>query len=93
VHKNDHALALNKGEDMRQETSVGSRLLEWVLDPMLARPALRLEGLWYAGDLSPKDPRVSPLLGDLSNLPPMLVLTGTNDLLPADATQLQTQMA
>ena len=58
------------------------------LDPMLARPGLREQGRWYAGPLSTRDPRVSPLFGDLQDLPPMLVLAGTHDLLYADATRL-----
>lgn len=63
------------------------------LDPILARAGLREEGLWYAGALSPKDPCVSPLFGNLEALPPILVLTGTHDLLHADATRLQTRLA
>lgn len=58
------------------------------LDPLLAIPGLREAGRMYAGDLSPADPRVSPLFGDLGGLPPTLVLTGTHDLLNADARRL-----
>jgi monoterpene epsilon-lactone hydrolase len=58
------------------------------VDPLLAIPGLREAGRMYAGDLSPADPRVSPLFGDLGALPPTLVLTGTHDLLNADARRL-----
>ena len=48
-----------------------------------------LEGLWiagqlYAGDIEAKDPRVSPIYGDLAGLPPMTIVTGTRDLLHPD---------
>ncbi len=62
------------------------------LDPVLARPVLRQAGLWYAGQLPPTDPRVSPVFGPLGNLPPMLVFTGTHDLLHPDALRLQTSV-
>jgi acetyl esterase/lipase len=58
------------------------------VDPLLAIPGLREAGRLYAGDLSPADPRVSPLFGDLGRLPPTLVVTGTHDLLNADARRL-----
>ncbi len=63
------------------------------LDPLLALPGLREEGNWYAGTLALTDPRVSPLYGDLQGLPPMLVLTGTHDLLNADVHRLQAAMS
>ncbi len=62
-------------------------------DPLLALPGLRQAGIWYAGKLSPTDARVSPLYGDLAGLPPILVLTGTHDLLNSDAHRLQALMA
>jgi acetyl esterase/lipase len=62
-------------------------------DPLLALPALREEGQWYAGGLSPKDSRVSPLYGDLHGLPPILVLTGTHNVLNSDAHRVQAAMA
>ena len=62
------------------------------LDPILARPVLRQTGLWYAGQLPPTDPRVSPVFGHLGNLPPMLVFTGTHDLLHPDALRLRTAL-
>lgn len=63
------------------------------LDPMLAIPGLVEEGAWYAGPLSPMDPAVSPIFGDMRDLPPMLVFTGTHDLLHADVCRLQQTMA
>jgi acetyl esterase/lipase len=49
-------------------------------DPWLTLSKLRLYGTWWgAGD--PPDPAASPLSGDLSGLPPTLLMCGTRDLL------------
>jgi len=61
-------------------------------DPLLALPGLRQAGAWYAGDLPPTDPRISPLFGGMQDLPPTFVLTGTHDLLNSDSHRLQTKM-
>ena len=47
----------------------------------------------YVGDHDPADPRVSPLLADLSGLPPLLVQVGTNEVLLDDATRLAARAA
>lgn len=39
----------------------------------------------YAGHMDRRDWRISPILGDLSHLPPTLILAGTNDMLTPDA--------
>lgn len=57
-------------------------------DPMLAIPGLRAAGRSYARDLPLIDPRVSPLFGSLSELPPIAIFTGSRDLLSADAKRL-----
>lgn len=54
-------------------------------DPLLTIPALREAGRMWAGADHPADPRASPLFGDQSDLPPVLVQVGTHDLLLADA--------
>jgi acetyl esterase/lipase len=49
-------------------------------DPWLSLSRLALYGSWWsAGD--PLAPEASPLGGELSGLPPLLVLCGTRDLL------------
>jgi acetyl esterase/lipase len=58
------------------------------LDPWLQAPGLREAGVAYRGSLEPDHPWVSPIHGDLRGLPPMLVLTGTHDILNADAHRL-----
>ena len=56
-------------------------------DPWLTLGKLRLYGTWWgAGD--PPAPAASPLTGDLSGLPPTLVLCGTRDLLVPQARAL-----
>lgn len=42
----------------------------------------------YYGDLDPTDPRVSPLYGDLKDLPPLLVFASASEMLFNDATRL-----
>lgn len=42
---------------------------------------LKIAAALYRGDIDPKDPRVSPVYGDLACLPPMTIVTGTRDLL------------
>jgi acetyl esterase/lipase len=42
----------------------------------------------YAGDVDPADPAVSPALGDLGGLPPLLVLLGGGEVLCAQGERL-----
>lgn len=58
-------------------------------DPLLELANLSFRGEWYAGDLSTKDPLISPRYADFSNLPPVDIFFGTHDLLYADAEKLQ----
>jgi len=53
-------------------------------DPWLGTPGGQEATRLYAGDLSPKDWRISPLYGDIGVLPPMLLLIGTRDILNPD---------
>jgi epsilon-lactone hydrolase len=54
-------------------------------DPLLSVPGLLVAGAMWAGNDDPARPEVSPLKGELSGLPPTMVLTGTRDLLNVDA--------
>ncbi|MGM0431764.1 MAG: alpha/beta hydrolase [Spirochaetota bacterium] len=58
-------------------------------DPLLNVTSLSEAGKAYAGELDPKDPRVSPLFGNLSGLPPLTVFVGTAELFLADCRLLQ----
>jgi monoterpene epsilon-lactone hydrolase len=62
-------------------------------DCLLDIPGLKAAGRWYAGDLSPADPRVSSLFGSLAGLPPIAVFTGTRDLVNPDAHRLKAKAA
>jgi epsilon-lactone hydrolase len=57
-------------------------------DHMLGIEGLAESGRMYAGDLDLRDPRVSPLFGDLTGLAPIEVFTGTDDILNVDAHRL-----
>jgi monoterpene epsilon-lactone hydrolase len=50
------------------------------VDPMLSLIGLARGAQPYAGDHDPRDPHISPLFGDPSGLPPMLVHVGTREL-------------
>ena len=57
-------------------------------DPILTIAGLRNAGSIYAGPLPADDPRVSPLFGDWTGLPPMQVFAGGDDMLVTDARAL-----
>jgi acetyl esterase/lipase len=54
-------------------------------DPILEVPKAREWAQWYAGETSLEDPFVSPVFGDLSDLPPILIQVGTDEILLSDA--------
>ena len=49
-------------------------------------------GRLWAAELELKDPLVSPLYGDLKNLPPTMMFCGTDDIMAPDNTKLFHQM-
>lgn len=59
------------------------------VDVFLRSEGLRVAGKMYASDLDPKDPRISPLFGDLTGLAPLTVFMGSHDLLLYDARSLK----
>ncbi|GIF04913.1 hypothetical protein Asi03nite_24510 [Actinoplanes siamensis] len=61
-------------------------------DPWLARPGLRPIADAWANGLDLKDPRISPLHGDLSALPPLQILVGTRDITLADCRTLRDRL-
>lgn len=62
-------------------------------DPMVSREILQGLADAYMGNHSPRDPLVSPLYGDLTALPPLLVQAGTDEVLLGDSTQLAHRVA
>ena len=43
---------------------------------------------WYLGDHDPKDPYASPMYGDFTNIPPLLVFAGGREMIRDDSTRL-----
>jgi acetyl esterase/lipase len=58
-------------------------------DPWLRRPGLRVMAAAWARDLPLTDPRLSPIFGDLTGLPPTQVLVGTRDITLPDCRMLR----
>ncbi|MBC7751399.1 MAG: alpha/beta hydrolase, partial [Candidatus Saccharibacteria bacterium] len=57
-------------------------------DPMLTKEILKRGADAYRGDIQSADARISPILADLSGLPPMLIQVGSEEVLLDDALQL-----
>ncbi|KAG4262693.1 hypothetical protein FPRO03_10056 [Fusarium proliferatum] len=57
-------------------------------DPWLSPEGLHVVSDMFSGGLAASDPRISPLFGDIADLPPILLLSGTHDMLCADARRL-----
>ncbi|MDR6101741.1 monoterpene epsilon-lactone hydrolase [Agrobacterium larrymoorei] len=56
-----------------------------ISDPLLSRKALARYAATYIGEVSPHDPRVSPLFGTASMETPLLIQVGSNEILLDDA--------
>ncbi len=65
-------------------TNPALKLLE-ERDPFLSCRALRFAGEAFCGEGSVEHPGISPLLGAVDGLPPILLFTGDRDILLADA--------
>ena len=59
------------------------------LDPMITIAGLRQLADYYRGDEAANHPLVSPLYGDFSGLPPLLVQVGEHEVLLDDSLRLQ----
>ena len=58
-----------------------------VEDPLLTHEALQASASMVLGGADPRDPLASPLFGDLSGLPPLLIQVGSDERLLDDARQ------
>lgn len=58
-------------------------------DPWLAKTGAVLAGKAWAGGADPDDPRLSPIRGDMTGLPPIDAYYGTRDITYADGPELQ----
>jgi monoterpene epsilon-lactone hydrolase len=61
-------------------------------DPWLFRAGLRPIADAWTGGLALDDPRLSPIHGDLENLPPVQILVGTRDITVADCRLLRDRL-
>lgn len=57
-------------------------------DPLLTSDWLRVSARLYAGTANPGEPRISPLHGELKQLPPLLIQVGSDEILLSDAHRL-----
>jgi epsilon-lactone hydrolase len=64
-----------------------------VLDPLLTPDNLRRRVTDYVADADAADPYISPVQGDLTGLPPMLIQVGSHEILLSDAISLAARAA
>lgn len=62
-------------------------------DPIFTRRALRLAARQYLGEASARELEASPLFGDLTGLPPLLLHVGADELLLDDSRRLAERAA
>ncbi|WP_353356294.1 alpha/beta hydrolase [Intrasporangium sp. DVR] len=62
------------------------------VDPWLARPGLRPIAQEWAADCEVSDPRLSPMNGDLTGLPPVDIWVGTRDITWPDCQLLRDRL-
>jgi epsilon-lactone hydrolase len=63
------------------------------LDPILTPDGLRARVPDYVGGADASDPHISPIFGDLSGLPPLLIQVGSHEILLSDALRLAERAA
>jgi monoterpene epsilon-lactone hydrolase len=63
------------------------------LDPVLTPDGLRVRVPDYVGGAAAADPHISPIFGDLSGLPPLLIQAGSHEILLSDALRLAARAA
>ncbi len=75
-------------------TLSGDTLLEKeALDPTLTPNGLRLRVPEYVAGADPSDPFISPVFGDLRGLPPLLIQSGSHEILLSDSIRLAARAA
>ncbi|NND74201.1 MAG: alpha/beta hydrolase [Ilumatobacter sp.] len=63
------------------------------IDPMINGKLITATAEMYAGDRPLDDPGISPLFADLTGLPPLLIQTGTDEVLLSDSERLAERAA
>lgn len=71
------------------ETLAGKR----EVDPLLTPDGLRARVPDYVGEADASDPHISPIFGDLRDLPPLLIQAGSHEILLSDALRLAARAA
>lgn len=61
-------------------------------DPLLTREALEKAGQLYLGEQDPRNPQASPIYGDLTGLPPILLHVGEDEILLDDSRRFAKQI-
>jgi monoterpene epsilon-lactone hydrolase len=75
-------------------TLSGETILEkQAVDPILTPDGLRLRVPDYVAGADAADPHISPIFGDLSGLPPLLIQVGSHEILLSDALRLAARAA
>jgi len=57
-------------------------------DVMFQEKSIQVGAMYYQGDLDARDPRCSPLYGDMHGLPPLLIFASNSEMLLDDSTRL-----
>jgi epsilon-lactone hydrolase len=68
-------------------------LTKQAVDPTLTPDGLRIRVPEYVDGADADDPRISPVLGDLRGLPPLLIQVGSHEILLSDALRLAVRAA
>jgi acetyl esterase/lipase len=63
------------------------------VDPLLTPDGLSARVPDYVGEADASDPLISPIFGDLTGLPPLLIQVGSHEVLLSDALRLATRAA
>ncbi len=63
------------------------------IDPFFRAETVRALQAWYGKGLDLRDPRLSPLFGRLTGLPPMMLLVGSTELLLDDTLRFAAKVA
>ncbi len=63
------------------------------IDPFFTAATIRAMQTWYGAGLDLRDPRLSPLFGRLTGLPPMMLLVGSTELLLDDTLRFAAKVA
>jgi monoterpene epsilon-lactone hydrolase len=64
--------------------TVESRVINADRDPLVTMDLIVALGVTYCGENDPKDPRISPIFGNWSGLPPLLIFAGEIEMLRDD---------